>query len=140
MRDLIKRLLLKLPHASKSGAAVFLTQASIDLQRNLMSRVVKLLKFPSACDRDSVQLKIKDSENASAELCFFSDIIVPRLVQAGFFQIPTFLDAVRRQAMHGAHATSRADFIDQFYIGPGEQASMAWVEEFKQLWKRTTSI
>ncbi len=138
MRDRIKRLLLKLPHASKSGAAMFLTQASIDLQRNLMSRVVKLLKFPSACDRDLVHLKIKDSENASAELCFFSDIIVPRLVQAGFSQIPAFLDAVQKQAMHDVYTASRADFIDQIYVGPGEQASTAWIEEFKQLWKRTS--
>lgn len=136
MRDRIK-LLLKTPYASKSGAAAFLTQASILLQTDLMSRVVKLLKFPSACDRDLDHLKINDSENASAELCFFSDIIVPRLVQAGFSQIPAFLDAVQKQAMHDAHAASRADFIDQFHIGPGELASMEWIEEFKQLWKRT---
>jgi hypothetical protein len=134
MRDRFK-LLLELPHASKSGAAAFLTQASILLQTRLMSRVVKLLKHPRACDLDSADSKIIDSD-ASAELRFFFEIIVPRLVQAGFSQIPTFLDTVQKQATHDAHAASRADFSDQFHVGSCEDVSKAWIEEFKQLWKR----
>ena len=134
MRDRIK-VLLELPHASKLGAAAFLTQASILLQTRLMSRVVKLLKFPRACDLDSADSKIIDFD-ASAELRFFFDIIVPRLAQAGFFQIPTFLDTVQKQATHDAHAASHADFSDQFHVGSCEDASKAWIEEFKQLWKR----
>ena len=137
MRDRIK-LLLKLPHASKSGPVAFLTQASIFLQTDLMSRVVKLLKYPRACDRDLVHLKINDSDNASAELCFFSDIIVPRLARAGFSQIPTFLDAAQKQPMHDAYAASRADLFAQFHVDPSEEASKAWIEEFQQLWKRTS--
>ena len=135
MCDRIK-LLLKIPYASKSGAAAFLTQASIFLQTDLMLRVVKLLKHPRACDRDLADSKIIDSDNASAELRFFFDIIVPRLAQAGFFQIPTFLDTVQKQATHDAHAASHADFSDQFHVGSCEDASKAWIEEFKQLWKR----
>jgi hypothetical protein len=139
MHDCVMRMLLELREASNLGSAVFLTRASISLQSRLMRRVVKLLKDPKGCvTNPQINEKIIDSDSVAGELQFFYDMIVPRLAEAGFSYIQTFINAVQRQMMLvGSHASSSPNFIDQVPVGSQAPTNVAWVTEFKKLWKET---
>lgn len=130
----IKEMLLKLP-ISTAGGQIFprLLQWSVWLQEEFIRRVVNLIKNREACDRDTSSKKLIDG-TTEQELQFFSTVAVPRLVEAGFTQIPTFIEALQTIALQ-RQCQLPDNLVDQIPYGSAAPANMCWIDQFKKIWR-----
>jgi hypothetical protein len=132
----IKEMFTKLPISTAGGQSVpvpRLHQWSVWLQEEFIRRVVDLIKNREACDRDTSRKKLIDG-TTEQELQFFNTVAVPRLVEAGFTQIPTFIAALQTIALQ-RQCQLPDSLVDQIPYGSAASANMCWIDQFKKIWR-----
>ena len=130
----IKEVLSKLPISTAGGQIVpRLHQWSVWQQEEFIRRVVNLIKNREACDRDTSSKKLIDG-TTEQELQFFNTVAVPRLVEAGFTQIPTFIAALQTIALQ-RQCSLPDNLVDQISYGSAAPANICWIDQFKKIWR-----
>ena len=104
---------------------------SISHQVPVMERVAKLIKTPESCSRDKIV-----EGTADEELSYFCNFVVPRLREAGFSQISTFIEYVLSMAVQAQQMKQPIGSLDQIPFGSPTPPNMEWISKFKELWRR----
>lgn len=131
----IKDMFSKLPILTAGGqiSPPRLHQWSVWQQEEFIRRVVNLIKNREACDGDTSSKKLIDG-TTEQELQFFNTVAVPRLVEAGFTQITTFIAAL--QAITVQRQCPLPDnLVDQIPYGSALPVNICWIDQFKKIWR-----